>query len=79
VLDTERLLGIGSRLVEAAKEDLSSIGVTRIEISVMAVNEAAMAFWSSHGFRAFRAHLSARIGDEHERGPTGSAKLPRRR
>lgn len=57
VVEPERRLGLGRRLVEATRAGLAAQGVTRFEISVMAVNETALAFWTRLGFRSFRVHL----------------------
>jgi len=65
VVEAERRRGLATRLVEAVREELAAIGVSRIEISVMAANEPAMAFWSSQGFGQFRVHLIAKIENDH--------------
>jgi GNAT superfamily N-acetyltransferase len=57
VVASERRQGLGSRLVNVATADLAALGVNRIQISVTAANEAAMAFWSKRGFCPFRIHM----------------------
>jgi GNAT superfamily N-acetyltransferase len=57
VVEPERRLGLGRRLVAATRTCLVAQGATRFEISVMAVNETALAFWIRLGFRLFRVHL----------------------
>lgn len=57
-------------MVEAARDALAAQGVTRLELSVMAANETAMAFWPTLGFQSFRTHL-ARSLDE----PASDRKL----
>jgi len=44
------------RLVAAVQAELARHAVGRIEISVMANNEAALALWTSLGFQPFREH-----------------------
>jgi GNAT superfamily N-acetyltransferase len=67
VVEAERRRGLATRLVEAVREELAAIGVSRIEIGVMAANEPAIAFWSSQGFGRFRVHLVAKVENDHPR------------
>lgn len=57
VVEPERRQGLGRWLVAATRAGLAAQGATRFEISVMAVNETALAFWTRLGFRSFRVHL----------------------
>ena len=50
VLPGERGGGIGSALLDRAREQLRRDGVTHLGISVLAVNEDAIRFYRRHGF-----------------------------
>jgi ribosomal protein S18 acetylase RimI-like enzyme len=56
-----RRLGIGTELVDLAREALARLGASNIEISVVAANPPAVAFWSRLGFGDFRLHMVCRL------------------
>jgi ribosomal protein S18 acetylase RimI-like enzyme len=54
-----RRRGIGSRLVQAAREWAKQQGAKRIELGVYEFNDAARAFWASVGFETLSRRLVA--------------------
>ena len=61
VLPAYRRLGIGSGLVEKAREWFKGQGINRIELSMVSSNETADYFWRNAGFDHFRSLLFKRI------------------
>jgi GNAT superfamily N-acetyltransferase len=61
VIPSLRKQGIGSQLVLKAVEWFQSRNIKRIEISIVAQNTPAEAFWKSFGFKLFRLSLFKEI------------------
>jgi ribosomal-protein-alanine N-acetyltransferase len=47
-----RRRGVGSELIEAAHRFLAEHGVREVELETATTNDAAVAFWKHHGYRA---------------------------
>jgi ribosomal-protein-alanine N-acetyltransferase len=47
-----RRRGVGTALLEAAHGSLAARGVREVELETSTTNEAAIAFWKRHGYRA---------------------------
>ena len=52
VVADRRAAGLGRHLFTAMRSVLATAGVTRLEVQVLAANEAAMRFWQKCQFRA---------------------------
>ncbi len=64
VAASERRRGVARALVERIQQELAARGVKRIEISVVAGNPEAVAFWTALAYRQFRLHLVRRLEQE---------------
>ena len=61
--------GIGSRLLEAAEDELAEADVDTVTLEVLAANDAARRFYSRHGYRNHRIELAKSIeNDTHSKG-----------
>ena len=47
-----RRRGVGTQLLEAAHGSLATHGVREVELETSTTNQAAVAFWKHHGYRA---------------------------
>jgi len=47
-----RRRGVGTELLEAAHRSLAGHGVREVELETSTTNDAAVAFWKNHGYRA---------------------------
>ncbi|HXW57075.1 MAG TPA: N-acetyltransferase [Candidatus Cybelea sp.] len=52
VMPEYRRLAIGSALLAEIEKRLASVGVRRVSLETAVDNQAGVAFWSSHGYRA---------------------------
>ena len=56
VVESARRCGAGSALLALAEAEMSRSGVSRVDLETATNNQAAIAFWSKHGYRIFAVH-----------------------
>ncbi len=64
VLPDMRHRGIGRKLMSALYAELRRLGVTVLDIGVVAMNESARRFYESQGFRPWLVHYLGAIPDQ---------------
>jgi GNAT superfamily N-acetyltransferase len=61
VTSKHRRKGIGTKLLQEALEWFKSLGLERIELSIVPANIESSSFWKKHGFQDYMHKLFKKI------------------